>query len=330
MTIFPAQYSTLSATALNTHLQQRYGLSNTTCRLLIRNVSDTYLLENTDGKYIFKIYRDAHRKLTEIQGEVEWINILKDNGAKVAYPLKDIDGSLLQTFNAAEGTRYGVLFTYAQGKVIHDLTEENLQTIGREMALIHNISAVTTLSHPRKEYTADTMLTSPLKTIAPAFKHFPDEYNYLLQAGTRVADAINSFDTTKFSYGYCHYDFLPKNFHFDNGGGITFFDFDFCGKGLLANDLASFYVHFFLETFKGKITQQEADRLFGIFVESYRSVKPLSDEELAAITYLGFSFWIFYLGFQVENFDDWSNIFFDDYYIKARVALIKKWEAWYL
>jgi Ser/Thr protein kinase RdoA (MazF antagonist) len=330
MTIFPAQYSTLSASALNQRLQQRYALTDTTCRLLIRNVSDTYLLENTAGKYIFKIYRDAHRKLDEIKAEVEWLNILKNNGAQVAYPLKDSDGGQLQSFNAAEGTRYGVLFSYAQGKVVTDLSEQNLQTVGREMALIHDIASTTTLSYPRKEYTVETMLTSPLKTITPFFKHLPDEYNYLLQTGHKVAEAINSFDTTKFSYGYCHYDFLPKNFHFANDGGITFFDFDFCGKGLLANDLASFYVHFFLETFKGKMTRHEADRLFGIFVESYRNVRPITDEEIKAIPYLGFAFWIFYMGFQVENFDDWSNIFFDDYYIKARVALIKKWEEWYL
>jgi len=74
--LFPAQYSTLSAAALRDYLIENYQLDqSTTCRLLIRNVSDTYVLENLNHKYIFKIYRDAHRKRNEIEAEVELLNI---------------------------------------------------------------------------------------------------------------------------------------------------------------------------------------------------------------------------------------------------------------
>src|ERR1700755_2961199 len=97
--IFPTQYSTLSSTALNTFIAERYGLTETTCHLLIRNVSDTYIVESPTVKYIFKIYRDAHRKLDEIEGEVELLTILADNGAKVSYPLTDLSGNKLQSFN---------------------------------------------------------------------------------------------------------------------------------------------------------------------------------------------------------------------------------------
>ena len=81
MNTFPAQYSTLSAAALKDYLIKAYQLNSaTTGRLLIRNVSDTYILENENEKYIFKIYRDAHRKRNEIEAEVELLNILKENG----------------------------------------------------------------------------------------------------------------------------------------------------------------------------------------------------------------------------------------------------------
>src|ERR1700704_2765937 len=104
MDIFPTQYSTLSSIALNDFLSERYGFTDTSCRLLIRNVSDTYLLESRTDKYIFKIYRDAHRKLDEIKGEAELLTILADRGAMVSYPIKDIHGDIIQAFNAAEGT----------------------------------------------------------------------------------------------------------------------------------------------------------------------------------------------------------------------------------
>ncbi|PWK78283.1 Ser/Thr protein kinase RdoA (MazF antagonist) [Mucilaginibacter oryzae] len=324
MEIFPTQYSTLSSKALNIRLSENYGLTGTTCRLLIRNVSDTYIIENNAEKYIFKIYRDSHRKLAEIKGEVALLNLLVENGARVSTPIPAINGELLQVFNAAEGTRYGVLFSWAQGKPVYTMTDHQLDTVGREMALLHQISSSIQLNYPRRPYSVETAIINPLRVVAPAFAGLDDEYNYLKNTATEVIARYDYF-TPNFSYGYCHFDFLPKNFHFDESDGITFFDFDFAGQGLLAYDITSFVIHFFLEFTFGRIMREEARRAVGVFVESYRKVKPLSDEEIAAIPYLGFGFWIFYLGFQYENYDDWSNIFWGVKFLKERTALIKKW-----
>jgi len=325
MTPFPAQYSTLSALALKDYITAAYGINLTSCKFLLRGVSDTYVLEAVDSKYILKIYRDRHRSLTEIQGEVELLNMLKEYGAKVSYPLIDIFGSQMQKFDAAEGTRYGIVLSYAEGKPVLDLNDEQLKTVGREMATVHNITSVVKLNYKRKAYTIDTTLTGPLKVLKPAFADLPDEYTYLKETAMQVIQKLNTFDTKKFSYGYCQYDFLPKNFHFDNNGGITFFDFDFAGQGYLANDLMSFFVHFFMHVFTGKLTSEEADRMFKVFIAAYRKVRPVSDDEIKAIPYFGVGFWIFYLGFQYENFDDWSNPFWGPKFIKDRVALIKVW-----
>lgn len=330
MAIFPTQYSTLSAVALKDFLSEKYGLDAINCKLLIHNVSDTYLLETEQDKYIFKIYRDAHRKLEEIQAEVELLDIYQVKGAKVSYPIKATDGAQIQSFNAAEGTRYGVLFTFAKGEVVQDLGDQHLKTIGREMALVHQISSTITLKYPRKEFTIDMMLLQPLVVFKPAFEGLEEEYTYLTTSVAKVVAEIEKLDLSKFSYGYCHYDFLPKNFHFENESTLTFFDFDFAGKGHLINDISSFYVHYFMEVLSGKLTQQEADRAFAVFVESYRTIKPLSDEELKAIPYFGFAFWIFYLRFQYENFDDWSSVFFGPKYLKLRVGVIKQWMNWYV
>jgi Ser/Thr protein kinase RdoA (MazF antagonist) len=325
MDIFPTQYSTLSSKALNVKLQEIYGLKETKCRLLIRNVSDTYVIENTSAKYIFKIYRDAHRKLEEIRGEVELLDILKERGAKISYPIADINGGQIQAFKAAEGLRYGVLFSWAAGSPIYQLSDDNLVTIGKEMAAIHNITSDIKLKHQRETYTIDTAILRPLEIIEPAFAELQEEYAYLKDTSSNVVAHLQQTDISAFSYGYCHFDFLPKNFHFDENGIITFFDFDFAGEGLLAYDITSFYIHYFLEVTYGKITQAEADKAFNIFLKSYREVRPLSDQEIHAIPYLGFAFWVFYLGFQYENYDDWSNLFFGPKFIKDRVALIQKW-----
>ncbi len=325
MAQFPVQYSTLSANALKSYISDAYGLQLISCKFLLRGVSDTYIIEATDTKYVLKIYRELHRSYAEIQGEVELLNLLKDGGANVAHPIADIKGNQLQQFYAPEGNRYGILFSYAEGAPVMDLTDDQLKTIGREMAKVHNITSAVKLQHPRREYNIETTLAGPLKSFEPAFKDLPDEYAYMQLLVGKVAEKLNTIDTTSFSYGYCQYDFLPKNFHFDHAGNLTFFDFDFAGQGVLVNDLMSFFVHFFMHVYTGKLKDDEADRMFAVFVAAYRQVREVSDEELKAIPYLGVGFWIFYLGFQHEHFDDWSNPFFGPKFVKDRVGLIKVW-----
>ena len=165
MEIFPTQYSLLSASGLNQYVAAKYGLQNTTCRLLIHNVSDTYLLESKDNssKYIFKVFRDAHRTPDEINGEIELLTILKDKGAKVSIPLKDLEGNYIQLFHVAEEGKRGVMFSFAPGKVQPNLSETQIEIIGHEIAVIHNITANLELSSSRKSYDVDTLLINPLK-----------------------------------------------------------------------------------------------------------------------------------------------------------------------
>ena len=118
MTIFPTRYSLLAAPALGEHIAQKYRLPGLQCRLLLHGVSDTYLLQNAGGKYIFKIYRSSHRSLEEIRGEIALLDALEQNGASVAGVIRDADGEPVQYLPAAEGTRHGVLFRYAKGKNI--------------------------------------------------------------------------------------------------------------------------------------------------------------------------------------------------------------------
>lgn len=328
--VFPAQYSTLSSTALQSYLINAYQLpADTKCRLLIRNVSDTYLLENDDSKYIFKIYRDAHRNLEEIDAEVELLNALKASGNAVSYPISDQHKQQIQQFNAIEGTRNGVLFSFAVGKVVHDLNENQLITLGKETAKLHQTTSVIKLSHPRPFFNFQTTLIDPLLTLETHLQDIPAELNYLKEISARVIKKFESFDTKSFLTGYCHYDLFPKNFHFDEHDRITFFDFDFAGHGYLINDLMSFLNHYFFHQLHNAITKEQAAINFEIFLTAYQEVRPLSADEIDAIPYLGICFHIFFLRFFYDNFDDWSNTFLTPKYTRHRVDLIRKWESLY-
>lgn len=330
MPVFSTQHSTLSTTALQQHVAAHYGLPLRQGRLLLRGVSDTYRFDADSASYIFKVYRDAHRRRAEIKGEVELLTRLYAQGAAVAPPLPDRRGGFLQAFEAAEGTRYGVLFAFAPGQSYFDLSEPQVRTVGREMARLHQLTAGLQLRHPRRAYTVETTLTGPLARLAPVFAEYdyPDGYAYLQTATAQAAARLTELPTATFGHGYCHYDFLPKNFHFDAHDQLTFFDFDFAGPGWLVNDVMTFRVHYFLHVATRRLSPAEADQAWQQFLGSYRQLRPLSEAELAAIPALGFAFWLFYLDFARAQFDDWSNTFFGPRYLRERVALMQRWVEW--
>ncbi|MFD1871238.1 phosphotransferase enzyme family protein [Hymenobacter bucti] len=329
MSTFPTQYSTLSASALATHVSAEYGLPDLRGRYLLRGVSDTYLLENEREKYILKVYRAAHRSSAEIAGEVELLTYLRAQGTPVAAPLPARNGAFLLPLAAAEGERFGVLFTFAPGRVVMDLSDAQLRTVGREMARLHDLTAGLTLRHPRPGYDLESTLRQPLRTLEPAFRDYPEGYAELQALVNQALGKLESTNTADFGYGYCHYDFLPKNFHFDADDRLTFFDFDFAGPGYLVNDVMTIFVHFFLHRLHHKVSAEEATRAFAVFVAGYREVRPLSEAELAAIPYLRVGFWLFYFEFAYRHFDDWSNTFFGPRYLRERLGWIKQWAAWY-
>jgi len=325
MSIFPTQYSTLRASALGEYIGEKYGFTGLSCRLLVRNVSDTYVLSHRNEKYIFKIYRDSHRTLDEIRGEVELLQLLRENNIGVAAPIPDKTGNVIQQFQAAEGIRNGVLFEYAQGKVILLPNDKQLTIIGRELAALHNVTANRTLRHPRITYDTYTTLERPIKIIADRFADLPEEYAFLKKLAADTTRALDELNPSTFSHGYCHYDFMPKNFHIDESDKVTMFDFDWAGRGYLANDLMVFHIQYFWVHYYKLITREEADRCLSVFLQGYRQLRSISPAELEAIPHLGVMFLIFGLGFYEDNFDDFSNTFLGPRFLRERVQLIRQW-----
>ncbi|RDI13263.1 phosphotransferase [Flavobacterium sp. AG291] len=324
MNIFPTQYSVLKASAVGDHIAVQYNLKVISCKLLIHNVSDTYVVETENSKYIFKIYRSSHRSEEEIKGEAQLLNLLKESDVSVSHTIPDSKGNMLTPFTAAEGERFGMLFTYAEGEPEYNLTDSQLETLGTEMAKFHNVSATIQLDYSRAEFNIDTTLRHPLAVVKPAFKNMPEEYIVLTELANKAITELEKLPLDKLPTGYCQFDFLPKNFHFF-GDKLTFFDFDFAGKGYLIYDITTFYIHYFFDVSLGKRTREDADRCFSIFLNAYKTIRPVSDLEINNMKWFGFGFWMFYFGFQHENFDDWSNTFYTDRFVKERVNILRKW-----
>jgi len=303
--VFPAIYSTLCPTALSSLISEKYGLENVTCKFLVRGVGDTYQA----GNYILRVYRSSHRSLSQIQDEVDLLLALKEAGVSVSYP---IDGMILK-IDAAEGERHAVLFSFAEGQSVRLLSENQLRSLGHEMARFHNVSADIRLNGTRWNFDLETTVFKPLEVL-----QLGDDYEWVMDIAQQIKDKFADIDTSGFSKGYCHFDFLPKNFHFENDK-ITFFDFDFMGYGWLVNDIMTFWQHLVLDVLTGRM--KSFDEAYKTFLDAYREQRAVSDEELALVPYLAIGFWLFYMAFHTTH--DQFYAFSQPTQIKSYVGVMK-------
>ncbi|NLR82326.1 phosphotransferase enzyme family protein [Chitinophaga eiseniae] len=313
--IFPATYSTLCPLALSSLLSEKYEIGRVQCKLLVRGVGDTYLVASSQNRFILRVYRTSHRSLPQIREEVALLLALKEAHVAVSYPISDISGQAILKLEAAEGERYAVLFSYAPGQAARQLNENQLRNLGHEMARFHNVSANIRLGGERWDFNLETTIFKPLAMLKSAFAEDAEGYAWLLEKADGIAEKLSPVHTAEFSRGYCHFDFLPKNFHFENDA-VTFFDFDFMGYGWLVNDIMTFWQHLALDVYTGRMTQTAANDAYHIFLDGYRKYRSISKQELAAVPYLSPGFWLFYMGFHTTH---------DQFYAFTQPAQVKSY-----
>lgn len=307
-------------------IREKYGIVTSNCFLLLNELSEVYLIETESVNYIFKIYWAMHTHLEMVKGEVELLNSLHDKGARISYPIKSQSDSYIIQFQSVNGDAYGVLYFCAEGRVVFYMDEEQVAAVAREIATMHNITSGLHLAHERNHLNIDDLLFQPLIEIKAAFIERPEDYAFLVDISNKVKVKLKDIDFKQCSYGYCHYDLLPNNFHFNDSNQVTFFDFELSGEGLLINDLVSFNAHYFLQLMHGRITFEEANRAFFLLIKNYTKVRPINSVEIEVFPYFGFAFWVFHIAFDIRHFSERKYTG----YLDDNMSYIRKWVEWYL
>lgn len=320
---FPVSYSTLSAAALADFISEKYLFGKVRCALIVRNVGDTYLVTTLGGmRYVLRVYRPDVRSLSQIRAEMDLLLALKKNGVPVSWPVADRSGEVIQEVEAPEGKRHFVLFTYAEGLSVSRLSEKQLDVLGYRVARFHSVSSQLSLEDARWIFDVETTLVKPLALLEPAYEAAgdPEGFEWMKKAASYASEQLSLLGADRFPAGWCHYDILPKNFHFA-GDELTFFDFDFFGYGALVNDIMVFWEHLSLDVFFGRMSQEDADRDYSMFLDGYRRVRSISEEELAAVPYLSLGWWLFYMGFHMTH--DQFYVYTQHPQLKLRTNLVR-------
>lgn len=262
-----------------------------TCKLFSKMLrtqdNDHYLITTGNGeKFVIRVYQlgtRLERHESCYLYELDWLNFLEQKGLPVAYPIARKDGSFLGKLKAPEGERYYAVFSYAHGSPLSVQDEEQLYVMGREMARIHLASNEYEPRYYRPELDLEFLIDRPVARIKRYWdedQEHVEDLDLLLfsadDAKEQLLELINNEESTPDSWGAIGGDFHNRSVFFDAANNPTFFNFDWCGQGWRAYDIAVF-LH------NTNLIHQQTENAAEAFFAGYYSERPLSPNEHAAI-----------------------------------------------
>ena len=318
---FPVSYSTLSINALAARLETDYELGAVTaCRLLHRGLNDSYLVEAPRGRHVLRVYRAGWRTADEIAYEIAVLEHLGRKGVAVALPVRRRNGAVVDWLPAPEGSRAAVLFTHAPGRELNGSVEDS-RRYGRAVAAVHAATDDFKPGLHRFALDLDHLLAEPMAAIRPFLRHRPVDLDTIETLTATVRRRLEALPMGAMDRGFCHGDFHGDNAHIDDTA-VTLFDFDCCGPGWRAYDIA---------VFRWRWGDDEAgDGRWAAFLEGYRSLRPIGETDLAAVPPFVVARAIWLRGLHAANTADWGRSWLNEGYWDRLLKGLREWQAKHL
>ncbi len=229
--------------------------------VLLRSlVNDVYRVDTADGPRVAKLYRAGHHTLEDVSWEVE-LSLALDGTVARGVPLAD--GRLAGSVAAAEGERPLTLWEWAPGgPPTQPFGDELFRRYGAGAGRFHAACDWITI-RPRR-FSVMAALDRPYQEVLERLGN--DDRARLAELIDAAQERMTGADLDT---GVCHGDLSLDNLHLDRDR-VIFYDLDRAGNGWRATDL----------------TGVAATDHYDAFLDGYRSVRPLRDEDLAAVPWL--------------------------------------------
>jgi Ser/Thr protein kinase RdoA (MazF antagonist) len=319
--VFPVVYSTLTCDALVTKVLPCYGIDAIACcQFWNRGLSDVYLIETASQRYILRVSHVYWRSKPEIDFELELLEFLQRHQIPVAYPLRTQQDQLSVEINAPEGKRYAVLFTYAPGRIaVGDLNDTQGYNLGEVVAKLHQATLQFRSSATRQTLTLEYLLNDSLRSIAPFMQQQPQQLTYLMKVSDRIKQQLEDLPQVPPFWVVCWGDAHSGNAHFTEANQVTLFDFDQCGYGWRAFEIAKFLQ----VSVRAGISKHVRDA----FLSGYQAIQPLTDFEINSLHALtqAAHIWSWFISLNYAKLHNYSKL--DDSYFKLRLEQLKRLES---
>jgi Ser/Thr protein kinase RdoA (MazF antagonist) len=209
------------------------------CTPLVSGRHDTFLVSAGEDRYVLKIYRLGTKTRLDVLAEIDALLYLGRKGVRVALPVVRRDGAYVWALSTPGGERQALLFTYAEGESVSVLDARSCGLLGRALADIHH--AADDYDSARVLYDLKHLLDEPIRMHEPLLQQRPEDWLYLQGLAQRLRERISGLPVVGLDWGFCHGEFNARNNHLDEAtGAVMSFDFEDCGAGFRAYDLAVF------------------------------------------------------------------------------------------
>ncbi len=276
--VLPAEAQQSSLTLFAKELLKQYGITNAQVSCINFEFNATFSVETESGaKYALRININSSRTLENMKAEIEWVRHLnRTSGIHTPTPIATLKDDYIAFGFHPESEREfrGVMYSWLDGEVLGDEpTLSQLHEVGRSIAILHQESLDFALSTESSLPTFNDFFWSTEDYLFSDKSVLSDQdRNLIKEAHDLIMRYTNELYATS-PVHIIHADFHGWNLMW-NENQLSIFDFDDCGFGLEAQDLA--VALYYLDT-----PEQEAALLAG-----YKSVKPLpaySDHEMKAL-----------------------------------------------
>jgi Ser/Thr protein kinase RdoA (MazF antagonist) len=311
---FPVVKSLLEPKELSRRVTEAYHFPITGCQLLSVSMRDIYVLTGQKAeRFLLIVYRHNQRTPEQIRSEWEFVCYLESKGVPVAPAFRQGNGEFLLSFAAPEGTRYGVLTTFIPGKHLRQRYSADASRLyGRAIAQLHTLadSMPLTLDRPANDY--DFIVGQGIVAIETILLHRPADLTFLREAVAILQPRFAALPRQTPYFGMIHGDVIRANAQVSEDGQVTVLDFDLCGPGWRAYDVASY-----LEV----AGQPEAMQAF---LEGYEQIRPLSDTERGWLPLFRAARNIFELGIPALNAYHWGSAYLSDREVDTALDSLKR------
>lgn len=298
--MLPVTRSVLSAPALKEHVVSRYDLGVARdVEFLKMGLNDTYRVRTDDRLYILRAYRAGWRCESEIRFELDALTHLQRKKATISYPIPTRDGDLVVEIDAPEGKRFATLFSFAESG--GDATDrvEIARQFGVAAAAIHAGTDDFHGTQSRFKLDLGHLIDAPLSTISPHLSTRSRDLEWLNDLAARLRSALSATPIDELDFGFCHGDLHGGNAAAKDGM-VTFFDFDCCGMGWRAYDLAVFRWNGHHAA--AEITDWDA------FLDGYRQHRQLAEIDLRAVPLFVIARQIWFMGLLADIAKDFGTV----------------------
>jgi Ser/Thr protein kinase RdoA (MazF antagonist) len=277
-------------------------------------------VRSADERYVLRVWHHDDRPLAEAEAEMLLLAALAAHDAPVVQPIQRRDGAYVQAVGAPEGTRFVGLFAYAEGSPPgKQINPDQAYGYGKAVAHLHTAADKLPTTYARPQLDLARLLDAPVGMITPLLAHRPHDAAYLHELAQHLQDELNQLPQTPPVYGLCHGDLHKTNVLCDRDGQLTIIDFDCCGYGWRAYDLAVL--------FWSTRHLPHAAPVRAAFLRGYMEQRWVSAQEVASIPYFVAAQHICITGVEIEQATRgvWGSEPITDAYVDERLRFLRMW-----